>query len=851
MKVVLKDFQAEYVSDLHHKFQIQQRTAVNYPAAVLLNAPTGAGKTLMVTQLIEDLLEGAEDGPGDSGLTFLWLTDQPELNRQTRDKMLSTSTVLTRDRLVALDAAFDREQFEPGRVYFLNTQKLAVTSSFVRTSDDRTFPLWTTVANTIEALQEKFVLIVDEAHRGAQGKDAQEAETIFQKFMKGSNGEVPPAPLVVGISATPSHFMGLCNMTNRPLLPTEVPVDRVRESGLLKEYVDLFHPDEPQPSVSTMLVEAAASWRGYRDQWADYARCENELVPQPVLVVQVEDAKKGTSGASSTDLSLVVGTLAKELGHDVCDGWIAHAFQDDSDLVIAGHTVRHLAPSSIDKDPDVRVVLFKTSLNTGWDCPRAEVMVSTRRAKDETNIAQLVGRMVRAPLARRIDSNEHLNTVSLYLPNYDAVTVEKVVSRLTADDSGVGPTEVRRPTQVLTLTRAAGKEDCFSVLGRLPTYVIPKARPLRPISRVAKFASLLAEMELVASPVKCYRQRLIDVLQSAHGQLVQDAAYQKLMDEARVLDIRRRRWAFLSGSDSIQMDAERDAETATKPTIVTQHDDTSAARTAIADQDLEDLHAASGRLLGEGLHKEYIRRRLTADVTAREAKLELYALLKTPGVFEQVEKAADTLRLEWMGAYKATINVADERHVQALREIESAGADPEAETIVAPEAIEWTKGQTLWDKHLYVNDGNKLCEDFSQSKWERWLVEAEIGREDIVGWLRNADRKSWSLRIPRRSKTRWVGFYPDFIFFRRTAGGVIADIVDPHQLDLADMPERAKALAKYAKDHGEHYGRIEMVIFEGTGTKMKRLDLTDEATREKVAAIEASSEQLHELFIDA
>src|SRR5689334_23855465 len=45
----------------------------------------------------------------------------------------------------------------------------------------------------------------------------------------------------------------------------------------------------------------------------------------------------------------------------------------------------------IHDDPDVRVVFFKTSLNTGWDCPRAEVMMSFRAATDSTYIAQLVG----------------------------------------------------------------------------------------------------------------------------------------------------------------------------------------------------------------------------------------------------------------------------------------------------------------------------------------------------------------------------------------------------------------------------------------------------------------------------
>jgi len=71
-------------------------------------------------------------------------------------------------------------------------------------------------------------------------------------------------------------------------------------------------------------------------------------------------------------------------------------------LAVGPRAVRYLAPSAISADPDARVVLFKSSLNTGWDCPRAEVMLSYRSATDRTHIAQLVGRMVRTPLARHI-----------------------------------------------------------------------------------------------------------------------------------------------------------------------------------------------------------------------------------------------------------------------------------------------------------------------------------------------------------------------------------------------------------------------------------------------------------------
>ena len=53
-------------------------------------------------------------------------------------------------------------------------------------------------------------------------------------------------------------------------------------------------------------------------------------------------------------------------------------------------------------DRNIKVVFFKENLSTGWDCPRAETMMSFRRATDSTYIAQLLGRMIRTPMQMRI-----------------------------------------------------------------------------------------------------------------------------------------------------------------------------------------------------------------------------------------------------------------------------------------------------------------------------------------------------------------------------------------------------------------------------------------------------------------
>ena len=84
-------------------------------------------------------------------------------------------------------------------------------------------------------------------------------------------------------------------------------------------------------------------------------------------------------------------------------------------------------------------------------------MMSVRRAKDSTHIAQLLGRMVRTPTQQRIQVDDSLNDVHLYLPYFDSETVKAIVKDLQDREGGELPTEIESerfddgPAQILQI----------------------------------------------------------------------------------------------------------------------------------------------------------------------------------------------------------------------------------------------------------------------------------------------------------------------------------------------------------------------------------------------------------------
>jgi type III restriction enzyme len=446
MNVELFPFQRKALLDIRMKTAEAMGSfhRTHAPQVVSFTAPTGAGKTIIMSALIENIFFGDENYAEQQDAIIVWLSDSPQLNEQSKQKIDSKADKIRLSQCITIsEESFDREVFEDGHIYFLNTQKLSVSSKLTKNGDGRTYTIWQTLANTIREKSDHLYFIIDEAHRGMQGREASKATTIMQKFIKGSDDDcIPPMPVVIGMSATTQRFNALVEGTSSTIHKAIVTSDEVRASGLLKDRIVITYPEEGAVNNDMAILQAAADdWKEKWEHWTQYCYEQHYAYVNPILIVQVLNG----TGDKLTDTNLedCIAKIEERSGFKLENGQVVHTFGGTTaSLSINGLDVRYEEPSRIAEDRNIRIVFFKENLSTGWDCPRAETMMSFKHASDATYIAQLLGRMVRTPMQMHIQVDDVLNDVHLYLPYFNETTVKDVVEALQSTEGGDIPTDI-------------------------------------------------------------------------------------------------------------------------------------------------------------------------------------------------------------------------------------------------------------------------------------------------------------------------------------------------------------------------------------------------------------------------
>jgi len=802
--------------------------------AFSLTAVTGAGKTVMAAAVFEALFHGDEvyEFDRDPGAVVIWFSDDPSLNEQTRFRLMESSDRLRHTDLVVVENTFNRPKFEAGKIYFLNTQKLGKKSLLVRGFDgdeDGTFPemrpdlrshtIWDMIRNTIEDPELTLYMVLDEAHRG-MGSENREKSTIVKQLINGEKG-VPGIPVVWGISATVERFdRAMEGARGRSILPP-VTVDPVlvQNSGLLKDTIVLDIPDEVGDFDTVLVRRATDKLRESTAGWAAYASQQNSGTPVlPLMVLQVPNTP------SHNEIGRALETIFQqwpELG-ETC---VAHVFGEHATQTFGKYSVPYIQPQRVQDDTWVRILIAKDAISTGWDCPRAEVMISFRPAQDRTYIAQLLGRMVRTPLARRIPGNDRLNAVDCLLPKFDKETVEEVVRAL-RDGGGDTPPTGRiliNPLEMKPNPVVPG--SVWEKFASLPTQTRPQ-RGAKPAVRLTALAHELASDGLLPGAGGRAHAAMHTMLDGF------------IADRSRAFEAKRAQVTTVNGHTVIA-----DLRTGMLSDGHFQADADDAV--------LSDAYRRAARIVSPDIARTYTvkraKRKPEADDDREgaliEAREEVAALHLMENLQVLFDAEATRLADEWFAEHRERIKQLPDERQEAYRQIAALSAEPQDVDLVRPvsrfepTSVRENEVETaipVYAKHLLcAEDGDYPAE---LKTWERAVLTAEMERQGFMFWYRNPDRPSQdSLGIAYSFGEETQILRADFIFFAERDGAIVADLVDPHGYHLADALPKLQGLARYAERHPRAFRRIEAVADIGAG-RLRVLDLTQPDVRRAVMA---------------
>ena len=781
--------------------------------AFALSAPTGSGKTVIAAAVIEVLLAGNDDYDRESGAVVLWFTDNPDLNAQTRSRLQEAAERIDSTQLRIVNDGFVGDRLEAGNVYFLNSQKLGRNSNLAKHTDGRQHTMCDVLKNTIEDRSLTLYVILDEAHRGMRQSNGAERQTIVRRLVNGHNN-VPPVPVVWGISATIKRFRTAMEdaegRVSRPSI--EIPVEDVQESGLLKDALRLDFPSEEGDFGEVLLRRAAQKAQDATARWREYGR-RTPSAPEvkPLLVVQVENKV-------SEETLLRYFTVVRDAWNDrsLRKDDFAHAFGEHTTIALGGGVeVPYIAPQRV-QDSYIRVLFAKEAISIGWDCPRAEVLMSFRPARDRTHIEQLLGRMVRTPLARRIPFNEQLNSVECVLPYFTMREANRVADQLRSGVDGEENADRRvlmAPEDMSVNPAVPG--DVWDTFDRLPTQTLP--RPVKPAQRLKRLSLALGHDEILVGASAAAEDRLfrvLDGLRATHRPAIDEAKKEIYRVEGSTLTVNLRQ----RGAKTADAEFEEVAD----------------------DRSVEAIFRATAyRAMSAGVARSYVRRLAGDDGDELDAYVEVAALGRQDGVADALDGAANEQYNEWWSCYEDRIGMLDDHRRSEYDEIHSTAAEPQRIRIRRPEEVsEPTRRRddseiSLWKSHLMCNPAGDYPADLND--WERDVLETEMGHQGFEFWYRNRARSGCGLAIAYKAEGKWRRMYPDFIFFFRNAEGQVrVSIIDPHDPTRGDAVPKLRGLADYAATYSDEFHQIRSAAMRERQESLCVLDLKNAEIREAI-----------------
>jgi len=368
---------------------------------IVLKAPTGSGKTIMMAEFLKRLVNDREIR---QPLSFIWIAPRPVLTEQSKKKLENYFENIRTIKCSFFEDLEDRKIGE-NEILFINWESINKREKNVYfRENEQDFNLSKVLERTKEDGRE-IILIIDEIHH--------HAESDISKDLR----EMIGPKLTIGVSATPK-------MTN-PNAIVEVDLSDVKVEGMIKKgvilnekFINLFKNGRIQSDLNKskssdeLVIDAALK---KREELLKAYQKEGVKI-NPLVLIQLPDRIGQTEDEQK---NLVIRILKDK-----------YKISTDNGRLTIWLSGEHINKEEVEKpDSEVEVLIFKQAIVLGWDCPRAQILVLFRQWHSPVFSIQTVGRIMRMP---EPDKGHYKNDILNYgyvYTNLDNIEIQEDIAK--------------------------------------------------------------------------------------------------------------------------------------------------------------------------------------------------------------------------------------------------------------------------------------------------------------------------------------------------------------------------------------------------------------------------------------
>jgi type III restriction enzyme len=399
----LKDYQEQAIDQLVvEAIHLLKNSAKK--KLLVFQAPTGSGKTVMTAMFIKELIAKRPD----EKICFLWVSiGKGNLHKQSKKALERYFQGSLPVHLLEDEYGGSKAEIARNEVVVVNWEKLRTKDRggdwkniVMRDGENTNFR--EVLLNTRS--KRKIVLIIDESHFAATSESAIELRDEIE------------AEIVLEMSATPKFQPTAADVAKG--LASYVPIDSqavIDEEMIKKEIIINENLDdlvESEADSQSAVLEAAYKKR--LELLKYYQDLEIPINPLVLIQLPNRDSDPGNAKRMAT-VEFLAGKQITELDENNGNGKLAIWLDGEP----KSENIDHIS----NNNSEIEFLLFKQAIDTGWDCPRAHILVKFREVKSETFEIQTVGRILRMPEQKHYKI-ESLNKGYIFT-NIESIIVSK------------------------------------------------------------------------------------------------------------------------------------------------------------------------------------------------------------------------------------------------------------------------------------------------------------------------------------------------------------------------------------------------------------------------------------------